>query len=188
MRIHIKSVLLVAALCLSGIVRADHLVLQSVKTEAQVRDATTTPIIEVDVTVDLQGLPPDPIQPVVLGWEAVGGIDPDPFLELTIPAGCLDSDFMAGCAEGRFIADGATTPLTIRGFDARFFARDDGSARFSVTASFLAGDLAHLMLSTLAGRAVEVTIGAEFATALTTGIEAVSGIDPEPFQPVPDGT
>lgn len=186
MRKHLKTIVLVGGLSLCGTVWAEHLVLVSVKTEAEVRDPSTTPVVEVELSAELEGLPPDPIEPIRISWQERGGISPDPFLELSIPSGCLGRDFMAGCAVGEFVIDGASTALTIREFDARFLARDDRTVRFDLIASFLGGEQAHSMLSTLGGRAVELTLDAESATALGTGIEAVSGVEPDPFGPPPD--
>lgn len=183
---HLSEFLLVVALGLSGPVWADHLVLLSVNTEAEVRDPLTTPMVEVELSAELQGLPPDPIEPIGISWQERGGVEPEPFLQLSIPSDCLASDFMAECVMGEFVIDGASTSLTIREFDARFLTRDDRTLRFDLLASFLGGDQAHAMLSILGGRTVELTIGEESATALITGIEAVSGVQPEPFQPALD--
>ena len=183
MKNHLKQLVLVGGLALSGPLFADHISLLSVKTEAEVREPLATPVIEAELSVELEGVPPEPIEPVVVSWQEYGDIDPEPFLEISIPGGCL-SDLARCAVEGNFSMDGAETPLTIQAFDARFFMPDVRTTRFHMAVSFLAGDQAHDMLSTLGGRTVELTMDGESATAPISEVEAAMGISPKPFEPV----
>lgn len=182
MKNHLKKLVLVGGLVLSGPLWAVHITLLSAKTEAEVRDALTTPVIEANLSVELEGVPPEPIEPIIVSWQEYGGIQPEPFLQISIPGGCLNHS--ARCAvQGIYSIDGVEMPLTIQAFDARFFMPDERTTRFDMTISFLAGDLAHDMLSTLGGRTVELVMDGESATAPISEVEAAMGIQPEPFEP-----
>lgn len=182
MKSHLKKLVLVGGLVLSGPLWAVDSLL-SVKTEAEVRDPLTTPVIQAELSVELEGFPPEPVEPIVVSWQEYGGIDPEPFLEISIPGGCL-SDSARCAVEGIYSIDGVETPLTIQAFDARFFMPDERTTRFHMAVSFLGGDQAHDMLSTLGGRTVELTMDGESATAPISEVEAAMGIQPQPFEPV----
>ena len=165
---------------------------------------TTVWGFEVDRTrTNAEIVPPGPIEPViqlnfrawlfnagfvglddiVITWERVGGVEPQPF-QVLIPAGCFVrnrgfhvEDFQ-DCGVRMTFGDGI---LPILEFASRLVQRTDGSARFAVRASFVGRDQAHAILGTLGGAVVEIDISSEARKSPPLRIETVSGVEPEPF-------
>jgi hypothetical protein len=170
------------------------------KTEAAIAaTAAGTPVIQLKFAAALafDGAP-DLSDDVFVGWQEVGGVDPQPF-RILIPAGCFVDrgdrgfqlrDFQA-CGV-QIVADAGGrlgTELSIVDFKGRVALRDDGRYRFDIAAVFgppppdagVPPDPIHPFLRLLAGTAVEIAIASESSMALPLRTETVSGVDPTPF-------
>jgi len=153
------------------------------------KSPTGAPAIELNFAAELRNVVPDVSQSgIVLGWAAVGGIEPTPFRVL-IPAGCfvgkrnLYVDEFRGC--GVQIVFGANTRLprflSISDFAARLLPLTDGTYRFDVLARVTDTELVPAVLEALGGSTVVIAIGRETSISRPTRAETISGVEPEPF-------
>ena len=138
---------------------------------------------------------------VLVGWQEVGGIEPQPFRVL-IPAGCFKptrrgfrlGDFATCGVQLTVAASGrGVILLQVLDFDARVARRDDGTTRFDILASFVPPDPiippdpvvppdpVHGFLALIGGAAVQVAVGSEMSASPPLRAETLSGIEPVPF-------
>jgi hypothetical protein len=144
------------------------------------------------------GFPPDPTRvAVAIGWQEVGGVEPEPFI-IQIPAGCFVPvrdgfrvrDFRTCGVQATFGTDASGAPrlVPILAYDARFLQGVDGGHQItqeaslsSPTAGGVGGeDVTPFFLGALGGAAVQIMIGPERAEARPRVVVTVAGIEPEP--------
>ena len=161
------------------------------KTEAEIVPPTPiTPVIELSFRAQLfnDGFGGLADIDVIVTWEQVGGVEPTPFLEISIPAGCFVrnrgfhvENFRACGVQMTFGKSGESTDLEILEFESRLVPRTDGSARFAVQTSFMSQDQAHAILGALGGAAIEIATDLGTGASLPRRIGMLSGVTPEPF-------
>ena len=144
---------------------------------------------------------PDVSDDVVVTWQEVGGVEPEPFRVL-IPAGCFRDlrgrgfyvDDFRSCGVQLSVASSARgfAVLEIVDFRARLLHLD-GTSWFDIVTSVIPPDpvvppdpivpptAAGAFLGLVGGAAVEIAIGSESSAAPPLRIVTVSGIDPTPF-------
>ena len=125
---------------------------------------------------------------VIVSWERVGGVEPQPF-RLAIPAGC----FVA--SRGAFVVDGVGCGIDVTLDGARVSA-DSFAARLVPPEPVMPGDPYRLrirldviqgleetgaLLSTLGGATVTAQVGAERGVSPASDVLSKSGVDPNPF-------
>jgi hypothetical protein len=148
--------------------------------------ATGARVVRLNLAAELSNnrIPDVTRQRVEVGWQQVGGVDPEPF-RILIPAGCFVGargfrveDFRR-C--GVQIVFGRSGALFITDFEARLVARDDGTYRLDMEASVIPPDPIHAVLGAVGGAAVQIAIGTESARSLPVSAATVSGVEPQPF-------
>lgn len=171
----------------AGVARFE--VTRSRTTARLLTSASGARLIHVAFTAELTALPDLRAADVDVGWQEVGGVEPEPFRVL-IPAGCfvgaraLRVEDFRSCGVVVTVGqdDGRATVLALADFAATIRSRDDGTHRFDVDARVFPPDPIHALLGIVGGAAVRIAVGSETsAVALPDGVATVSGIDPEPF-------
>ena len=161
------------------------------RTEAVVvTSAAGARAIKLEFTAELINGIPDLMDDVEVGWQQVGGVDPQPFRVL-MPAGCFVTGRRGSQVEdfdvcGVQIAVDSSQRgrilMTLVDFEAKGVARDDGIYRFDILATFVPPDPIHEILGILGGAAVQIATGSGTTMpSLPLRTETVSGVDPVPF-------
>ena len=145
---------------------------------------------------------PDVSDDVVVTWQEVGGVEPEPF-RVRIPAGCFRDrrgrgfyvDDFRSCGVQLSVASSARgfALLEIVDFRARLLHLEDGASRFDIVTSVVPPDpivppdpvvpptAAGAFLGLVGGAAVEIAIGSESSASPPLRIVTVSGVEPQPF-------
>lgn len=162
-----------------------------VRTEAAIQVGDLRSLtVALEVKADLDWVPPDPIVPadVVIGWEEVGGVSPQPFM-VVLPATCWEmgrasivaADPSCGAEATLLDRSGDEVLLRIEALEARISQRGEGEARAALEIVLFADGMEQDLLSALGGGQLSIAIGREAGLAPILAIQAAMGISPQPF-------
>jgi hypothetical protein len=178
------------ALGLAAPAMADTLNIGRTQTRAEILEAASGDLfVRLGFRTEIAEVPPDPIleADLVIGWGAVGGVSPTPFLEAEIPAGCFVAGRRivvrdpVGCGVAMsFVAGDRTVPLEFHKFAARAVATREGMGL--AVEVLIAGDgLEGAILGAIGGNPTEIVIGPDAGIVVPNNIEQFGGVSPNPF-------
>lgn len=189
----VTSYAVFASITLAGSINpAQGFEIKRTKTEVEVLSSAVgaLPAVGIDFTGGFTdaGFPELARQDLVVGWQEVGGVQPEPF-RVGVPAGCFvqrDNGYVvknyAACGVEILLNDsGEEMSLPIDAFDAKVIVRDDGTAIFKIGAEFRSPAGAAPVLERVGGSELSVVIGREMQTSPALRAATVSGIEPQPF-------